>query len=437
MTVVERLTIPTPLSRVVGAYEGDRAGPTMIVVGGVHGNEPGGIVAAQRTLERLESERPSSFRGRLVALAGHLGALGLGDPTIRYLERDLNRMCSREGVERARGLDASARSAEERELVELIDAIEREVGSARGGVVVLDLHSVSSESPPFVFVEDSLPARRLARSFEVPIVLGFEEELRGLLVDYCTNELGVVSALVEGGLHDRPETAEALELSVRLGLDHAGMWPLEREERGAVRRRIERWGGGGGRVYDVRHRHEIVCDTFKISSGMRALDRVRRARTVIAEDCDGPVRAAINGLLFMPNRQPRALPGDDGFFIVRRVGWVWLWISARARSSGLAHWALATVAPGVRCRPGSATELVVDPNLAMALKREVFHLLGYRIVRRGVDRSMGKRRRVVTALGALARALALGLTGRGARGEPGAGEWVVSRHRLDVARRSG
>ena len=44
----------------------------MIVLTAIHGNEPAGLRAAERVLDRLESLGPEEIRGRLVVLAGNL-----------------------------------------------------------------------------------------------------------------------------------------------------------------------------------------------------------------------------------------------------------------------------------------------------------------------------------------------------------------------------
>ena len=42
--------------RVIGRYEGERPGPLMVCIGGVHGNEPAGVVALEELMLRLEAE---------------------------------------------------------------------------------------------------------------------------------------------------------------------------------------------------------------------------------------------------------------------------------------------------------------------------------------------------------------------------------------------
>jgi len=429
----------TPTTRVIGDYQSQQRGPTLIVIGGVHGNEPAGIIAARRILDRLKQERPVTFTGRFVALAGNLAALNDGDPHTRYIETDLNRMWAPESVRQARQTPEADRSPEQHELIGLLEAIETEVAGATGPVFVLDLHSVSSQSPPFVFVEDSLPARRLAMRFEIPIILGFEEELDGLLVDYCTNRLGLTSLLIEGGVHDDPATADALEHSIRVTLDAIGGWPLDRAyDTANPNAALDRFASGHGRlVYDVRYRYPILHEKFRVDPRLHAFDPIRREQTVVAIDGEQPITSPINGLLFMPNRQPRASPGDDGFFIVRRVGYVWLRLSAVFRSMGILHHLFPMLAPGVSRHPDHPHRLLVDPELAAALKREVFHLLGYRILKRGgAGRSMSRRKRIVQASLAMCRSACRALTNR-IRGRrlslvDREDAWVVGRRRLDI-----
>lgn len=430
----------TPITRVIGAHRADQPGPTLIVIGGVHGNEPAGIQAARRILDRLVAEKPGTFRGRFVALAGNLAALADEDPDVRYLHTDLNRMWSPESVRRSLDTHAANRTPEQQEVVELLEVIEEERAAATGPVFILDLHSVSSDSPPFVFVEDSLPARRLAMRFDIPIILGFEEELEGLLVDYCTNTLGCVSLLIEGGVHTDPETVDALEHAVRAALDAVEVWPVDTSDPRDLphpNESLDRFARGHGRlVYDVRYRYPIASRRFAIDQRLQAFDPIRRESQVIAHDEDAPITTPIGGLLFMPNRQTRPLPGDDGFFIVQRVGYFWLKISATFRSLGVLHVALTALAPGVSRHHDLPHALLVDPDLAAALKREIFHLLGYRILRHGEHQSMSRRRRVAEGAFALIRAASHAVFGRLSgkhvplSRRPDA--WIVALRRLDV-----
>ena len=68
---------------VLGRIIGEAGGPVIVVMAGIHGNEPAGLKAASRILARLKEDRPV-VRGRLVILRGNLTALG---ERIRFIQR--------------------------------------------------------------------------------------------------------------------------------------------------------------------------------------------------------------------------------------------------------------------------------------------------------------------------------------------------------------
>jgi succinylglutamate desuccinylase len=80
--------LPQTVPRVLGTYGGQSEGPLMLCLGGIHGNEPAGVVAAQRVIDLLRSRHPP-LRGELIALTGNRAALLR---RCRYLEQDLNRV---------------------------------------------------------------------------------------------------------------------------------------------------------------------------------------------------------------------------------------------------------------------------------------------------------------------------------------------------------
>jgi len=65
-------------------------GPMLIVLGGIHGNEPAGLLALEPLIDGL-----ALAAGDFVALSGNRAALAAG---VRYIERDLNRGWSDEAI---------------------------------------------------------------------------------------------------------------------------------------------------------------------------------------------------------------------------------------------------------------------------------------------------------------------------------------------------
>src|SRR5258706_2050547 len=162
-------------TRQMGQARGDREGPTLIVVGGIHGNEPAGLIGARRVLDRLERDN-RGLRGELIVFSGNRAALELGR---RYQVKDLNRQWSDAQIvalRRKTDLDA-----EDREQRELLSAIEDTMGRARGDVYFMDLHTTSAAGIPFVLFGDTLRQRRFAFSLPLPVIIGLEEQVDGVL----------------------------------------------------------------------------------------------------------------------------------------------------------------------------------------------------------------------------------------------------------------
>jgi succinylglutamate desuccinylase len=61
-----------PAEHLIASIRGSLPGPTLIIVGGIHGNEPAGVLAANRVWRRLQ-ERRAVLRGVVVVGRGHAG----------------------------------------------------------------------------------------------------------------------------------------------------------------------------------------------------------------------------------------------------------------------------------------------------------------------------------------------------------------------------
>ena len=439
MTRLEAPTASVP-TRVITDYTAEAPGPTLIAVGGIHGNEPAGIEAAQAVRD-LISDTSCLRRGRFAALRGNLAALAI-DPdnphnNPRYLSHDLNRLFSRNGVANP-GPEAPIDLTERDQLRAVIDGIVRD---ASGPTYLIDLHTVSSDSPPFIAVEDALPARRFAEAFPLPLVLGVEEELPGLLMDDTTHRLGCIALTIEGGRHDHPDAAHTLEAVLWIALETLGLVSGgARTTRGADPHKAvsDAAAGRAKHLYDMRHREPVRGTPYKGNPDLLVFESVRARSTRVASQAGKDLIAAESGLLFMPNNQRDPRVGDDAYFVVRRVGRFWLALSAALRTHPALHRSLPRILPGVRHRPGHANELLVDPEIAAVLRRELFHLLGYRLVRFDATPGLPRLTRARRALHLAAHALTMILINLVRQGSPDPAhpeqstDWIVRRRRLDV-----
>jgi len=367
---------------VVGKLEGSD-GPTVIVMACLHGNEPAGLVASRKVLERLVVQ-PKPIRGRLFVLLGNTAAL---EARTRYLDRDLNRVWTDERVAEIDHGDPPE-DAEARQQAELLRILRGVIESSAGKVYFLDLHTTSAEGPPFLTVGDTLANRDLALALELPLILGLEEQVDGALLEYLNN-FGVTTIGVEAGQHDHPESPRRHEAVLWLALDSVGLiFPEAAEDLDDCRRFLRRVRGGAPRVVEVRQRHAIGArDLYRMEPGFVNFDPVRRGQK-LATDRSGPVLAAEDGIVLLPLYQGK---GEDGFFVAQAVNRMWLRISAGLRRLGLGstlHWL-----PGVRRDPELPEALVVDTRIARYCPLEIFHLFGYRKLRRTGTRLVVTRRR--------------------------------------------
>ena len=417
------------LHRELGQAGSAGAGTTLVVIGGVHGNERAGLIAGQRVLDRLAKKDDSTMTGRLVLLAGNLAALNHEDSNMRYVDHDLNRMCRRERFE-----EPASMSIEHEQMFELFGALEGILASCKESgqeMIVLDLHTTSAPSSPVVAFEDSLAARAHAMRMPCPKYLGIEEEANGLVIDAVTARLGCISYLIEGGQHDDPASVDILEAGIWIALDTAGIVGLDTHDADPFGFMKHASKDRGHVVYDVRHREPIIDECFAINEGIETGSEVFPHKTVLAIQGGEKVYSPIHGLVFLPNMQTHKRIGDDGFFIVRRISTGWVNLSARLRSQYWVH-RLIGVLPGVY--HGEDSTLLVDGDLACVLRRQVFHLFGYRLMRHdGREGGVGVAR-VANGVKAFFRALFRGPI----RGEDGKGPdpldhrfWIVQRRKLD------
>ena len=353
----------------IASIRGAHPGPSLIILGSIHGNEPAGTLAARRVAAALE-ERRSRLRGEVLLLSGNTRAL---QRKVRYIDADLNRLWTAENIQRIRSGKSqyppvSERYEQEKLLVELDSAFAR----AKQEVFFVDLHTTSAAGKPFATVGDTLRNRSFALHFPVTIVLGLEEQIDGTLLEYVNN-LGLVTMGLEAGQHDAASSVDNHEAVIWIATVAAGN--LRREdvpELDSCRSLLAR-AAGGRRVVEVRHRHAISADdNFKMEPGYTNFQPVRRGQT-LARDCGGEIAACETGLVLLPLYQTL---GDDGFFLGREVKRFWLSLSAWLRRLKIGDY--VHLLPGVRRDPQDENFLTVDTRIARLLPLQVFHLLGFR-----------------------------------------------------------
>jgi predicted deacylase len=297
-------------ARVIDRIVGEEPGPTLILVGGIHGNEPAGVDEARSVLGALRAfETP--VRGEIIALAGNVRGLAA---EARYLVRDLNRMWTSEKIAAARA--TPDRQAETAEVVELADALDAVIARARGPVYALDLHTTSAAGVPFSVVGATSVRRTFARNFHIPGLVGLEEALEGVLTTYLSTK-GCVAMAVEGGQHKSPDAAESLAAVITVALAVSGVADAaDLPELADAEAHLTRARGDLPPLIGVVSRYAVEPALgFQMEPGFANIQPIVRG-TLIAREGKGEIRAPFDGLVLLPLYQAQ---GSDGFFYGRAL----------------------------------------------------------------------------------------------------------------------
>lgn len=283
--------------RHIGSVRGRRPGPTVIVTGAVHGNEPAGLIAGRRIISEV-----GLGLGALHVLVGNLAAL---EGRVRYIDGDLNRRFEAARVRRIRRGEYLPQDTEDHEQLELIRHVDRLRGAHE--TYLIDLHTFSAPGAPFAMASGDEAGRRLAQAAGLPTMFGLERFLKGTMVEFAIEE-GLPVLAMEGGQHDDPDSVEVLGEALVKVLSAIGAAP----DHNPFSPRAESAGG----LFEVVHRHAIgPLDDFRMRPGFLNLEPVH-AGLHLADDRHGPIRAPSDGHLLMPLYQGQ---GADGFFLARRL----------------------------------------------------------------------------------------------------------------------
>jgi succinylglutamate desuccinylase len=297
--------------REIGRVLGERAGPTLIVTAGIHGNEPAGVIAAQRVLAAVARDRVT-IDGELIVLAGNVAAMALDR---RYQVKDLNRVWTEEKVAAMRARDPGLDDAEDREQRELLGEIEAAIARARGPVFFVDFHTTSAAGYPFG-IYDGDEQESFARAFPLPMIRGLSAALAGVLSSYVCS-LGATALAVEGGQHADPATIDHLTATLTVAIAAAGLASdsaLADHARWCAH--LDAVRGDIPRAMKVVARYAITRDdAFVMTPGFANIARVKKGQ-LLARDTRGAIHAPTDGLVILPLYQGQ---GDDGFFFGREV----------------------------------------------------------------------------------------------------------------------
>lgn len=358
------------IDRLIGKYTKNVPGPTIIFIGGIHGNEPSGVFALDDVFDRLNQSNPP-IRGEVYGFAGNLTALSQG---MRYVDRDLNRIWKPEQVSKLENEEFGIwnRAVEEKEQLELYKGL-RDAFSRKCPVYVFDLHTTSAESRPFTTIGDTLRNRTFATKIPIPIILGIEEQIEGTLLNYI-NELGFITLGFESGQHDALSSIQNHIAFIWLVLYYAKC--LKQQDIPMLAnyyKLLDQNSTNFQKIYEVRYRFDISkLKDFRMNPGFQNFQKIKKGQD-LAQNESSRIFSREKGMIFMPLYQAQ---GDDGFFVVREIMPFWLKVSTVIRK--LHFEKILPYLPGIQKYPLDDNKLIVNTKIARWYVLEFFHLLGYR-----------------------------------------------------------
>lgn len=293
--------------RILGTYSSNKPGPLLLVSAGIHGNEPSGVQALQNVFRELDKTRPE-IEGNLLGITGNLAAL---KENLRYLDEDLNRAWSEDNV-----AGKSLQTSEQKEVSEIVQLLQDYPLSKFTKRIFLDCHTTSSDTLPYISVQDVNDNLSWAHQFPTYIIKGFSDIVYGCF-DHYLSRIGLTGFVFEAGAHDDPKAVKNHEGVIWLALEKACQLDLEKVS--TFPECVDRFASENSpkqKTFELIHRHGLEeGDHFQMQPGYENFQSVSKGE-YLAQHNGEKILARHNARIFMPLYQNQ---GNDGFFIIEEV----------------------------------------------------------------------------------------------------------------------
>lgn len=307
------ISIAEETDRIIGRSECDDDGTRLVVLAGMHGNEPAGVDALERVFRIIEERSPLTSGG-IIGMRANIPALNEG---VRYVEEDMNRIWLPRIIDRIQRTPRERLATSERREIKRVLNLIGEFTSVnpRSDRILVDLHSFSAEGHLFAITAPREPHLRLLSGLYIPMVFGIEESLRGAALRFFQDR-GYRTMALEGGQHRNALTVDNIVAALLLIMQQAGV--IREESLPGISRHREHLRS---QTRMLPERSELVYqhmiqpgDRFRMRPGFRNFQPIKEGEW-LATDREGRIVAHCDGYLLMPLYQNQ---GNDGFFIVRR-----------------------------------------------------------------------------------------------------------------------
>lgn len=308
------------LDRVIGRHEGKEGGPLLVVLGGIHGNEPAGVRALSLMFKMLEVEPITNptfeYSGTILGLIGNRQSYILQQ---RFITRDLNRIWKDDNVERILKTDKSLLQTEALELREILDLIHAELANRDySRLVVLDMHTTSSYGGIFTLPTNDPESLRIALELHAPVISGMIDGIEGTTLHYFRSDnfdIPTVAVVFESGQHN-----EDLSVNRAIAAITNCMRTIEAIKPDNVENVhdsiLMEYSKNLPKLSQLHSMHPIARgDRFRMLPNFNNFQKVNAGQP-LAEDRNGIIKSPVDAMLLMPLYQEK---GEDGFFLIQKI----------------------------------------------------------------------------------------------------------------------
>jgi succinylglutamate desuccinylase len=304
-------------SRLIGRYSQGHAGPMLVLLGAMHGNEPAGIYAIRRVLRLLEEEKAKNsafeFKGSVIGLIANLEAYKQG---VRFINKDLNRSWHYEDYRHFINVSQEERSIEQNQIVDIIEEIRKEIHiTSPESIVVLDIHTTSAYGGIFSIITDDPLSEKIAVELHAPVIKGMLDGITGSSIHFFHgNNMGIPTTAIgfEAGQHYDPSSIDVATSAIVNCMRTIGcVQPNDVENKHDDI--LLSWSQFLPKIAHYHSRYAVKDSTiFKMLPGYKSFDKIVKDQH-LADDIDGPVFAEVDAYLLLPLYQ---MQGEDGFFLI-------------------------------------------------------------------------------------------------------------------------
>lgn len=292
--------------------KGINPGQTTVILGGTHGDELTGVEVIKKLLNYFAADLSKESVNKSQNVNGNI-YIGFGNPAAIALKkraagtgRDLNRLFIEKEIRSAPSASDQPDLVRARELAPLLEKTD----------LLIDIHSTSSDSPPFVcFGKNSPERKRIYRLIPVKYILTDPDSL--LAIDEST-ELGTTDHFVSahGGTAIAYETGKDNDITRIETIFHTILSLLQNTNSLKKVGRAQIIGNNDQPVYKISHniiaRSEIFTFTPGLNVGWQQVVRDQ----LIGRYADGTAEhAPIDGMIVFPKAEHKIVKGKNLFYM--------------------------------------------------------------------------------------------------------------------------